>query len=106
MKIFLDDERDPLHVTWIELPKSPWFICRTYHQFITLVETNGERITHISFDHDLGPGESGYDCAKFLVEWCIDNQHQLPSWTVHSMNPVGAKNINEYLENFRRVNGC
>ena len=26
----------------------------------------------ISFDHDLGEGKSGYDCAKFLIDYCLE----------------------------------
>jgi len=33
-----------------------------------------EFIDFISFDHDLGLEETGYDCVKFLVNYCLDNQ--------------------------------
>jgi len=54
----------------------------------------------ISFDHDLGLEESGYDCTKWLVDYCLDHQQQLPDFAVHSQNPVGKENIQRLLENF------
>lgn len=41
-------------------------------------------------DHDLGTKLSGYDVAK----WIYNNKKHLPKTIIiHSMNPVGAKNI-------------
>ena len=54
----------------------------------------------ISFDHDLGEGKSGYDCAKFLIDYCLENSLPLPRYAVHSQNPVGRKNIEMLFENF------
>ena len=74
----------------------------------------------ISFDHDLGYEEfdtdengkiivtaataekNGYDFAKFLVEYDLSTS-TMPdnfTFTVHSMNPIGAENIRKYLENY------
>lgn len=46
--------------------------------------------------------KTGLDCAKWLVNLCMDNNLDLPDYIVHSMNPAGAKNIWEYLENYRK----
>jgi hypothetical protein len=46
--------------------------------------------------------KTGYDCAKWLVDYCIDNQANLPDYLVHSANPIGKKNIESYLENFKK----
>ena len=55
----------------------------------------------ISFDNDLSIGNGdGYDCAKWLVEYCMDNHKQLPLWYVHSANPVAKENIKNLLINF------
>lgn len=56
----------------------------------------------ISFDNDLGKGLEGYDCAKWLVDYCLDNHISLPEWSVHSANPVAVENINTLLDNFKR----
>jgi hypothetical protein len=47
--------------------------------------------------------KTGYHCAKWLVEYCLDKNLKLPDFQVHSMNPVGKANIQSYLDNFRRV---
>ena len=44
--------------------------------------------------------KTGYDCAKWLVEYCLNNDLDLPFCFVHSMNPVGKDNINHLLKNY------
>ena len=91
-KIYLDDLRT--------IPEG--FIgLRSYAEFVTYIETNGLP-DFISFDHDLGLQESGYDCAKWLVAYCLDNEMKLPDFVVHSQNPVGKINIESLLNNFRK----
>lgn len=113
--MFLDDLRNPQDVTWVNLPKVDWVVVRNYAQFRDYIETNGFP-KFISFDHDLadehyaGTGymgssyseKTGYDCAKWLVEVCLDSWTELPDFVVHSMNPVGKKNIEAYLNNFKK----
>lgn len=43
--------------------------------------------------------KTGLDCAKWLVEYCIDECHILPEYFVHSHNPIGKLNIQSYLDN-------
>ena len=71
-----------------------------YEEFVTYLERKG-RPDFISFDHDLGEDLSGYDCAKYLVEYCLEHQLPLPDYQVHSKNPVGKENIERLLENFK-----
>lgn len=67
----------------------------------------------ISFDHDLGQYElegslynraSGLDFAKWLVNHDLETGGKfLPEgfdFTVHSANPVGARNIESYLSQY------
>ena len=90
-KIYLDDVRT--------IPEG--FIgLRSFKEFVTYIEANGLPY-FISFDHDLGLQESGYDCAKWLVAYCLDNEMKLPDFVVHSQNPVGKQNIASLLSNFR-----
>lgn len=72
-----------------------------YDEFVSFILTNGMP-DFISFDHDLGLGKTGFDCAKWLVEYCLDNQVSLPEFFVHSQNPVGKENIEGLLNNFRK----
>ena len=42
--------------------------------------------------------KTGNDCAKWLLEYCYENDLKLPQCMVHSANPVGADNIRKTLE--------
>jgi hypothetical protein len=126
--LFLDDERMPVNVKWVELPLVDWTIVRNYKQFVEAITANGLP-QHISFDHDLADEhyvqsiasnqnqahdfnygtiaeKTGYDCAKWLVEYCREKDLEIPPYTVHSMSIIGKKNIIGYLENYKlwRIN--
>lgn len=116
--IFLDDERMPDHVSWIELPLVEWTIVRNYNDFVKTVTERGIPL-RVSFDHDLGQEhyqyqfqeipydkfeeKTGYDCAKWLVNYCQEKGQSFPEYYVHSMNIIGRANIIKYVENFKRV---
>lgn len=124
-KLFLDDERTPQQVKWIEMPLGPWEIVRSYAQFVSTIKRLGLPL-HISFDHDLAPEhyrpsmynkdghysnyynngtfkeKTGYHCAKWLTDYCMENNLDLPTWTVHSMNPIGVENINSILNSYEK----
>ncbi|WP_448822730.1 cyclic-phosphate processing receiver domain-containing protein [Capnocytophaga sp.] len=72
----------------------------SYTDFVAYLKCKGLP-DFISFDHDLGEGLSGYDCAKYLVDYCLDRQLPLPDFAVHSQNPVGKENIERLLNNFK-----
>lgn len=128
--LFLDDTRNPRDVygytfrhVYIE---NEWMIVQNFDEFVHAIEING--IPNIvSFDHDLGlehynhqhdedprklpydqyTEKTGYDCAKWLIYYCIDNNLELPKTIlIHSMNVVGAGNIaalfNEYEKYYDR----
>jgi hypothetical protein len=105
-----------------------WVIVRNYLDFCNHIERNGLP-DFISFDHDLADEhyndlfsdenwakdnndinlkyddyreKTGYECAKWLVDWCLDNKYSLPNFIVHSQNPVGKKNIENYLNNAKK----
>lgn len=119
--LFLDDERVPLDVKWIDLPLVNWIIARSFSDFVDIINKNGlPKI--ISFDHDLADehyrefinsknGEfnynkmkekTGYDCVKFLIDYCIDNNLDLPEYYIHTMNPIGRENMNSLLESYKK----
>lgn len=89
-KLFLDDERQPPD------DETTWIIVRSYNEFVKCILTYGHP-EFVSFDHDLGPGKDGYDCAKWLAMRCVDKSIHLPGYYIHSQNPVGANAINFYL---------
>jgi len=73
---------------------------KSYTEFCEWISTFGIP-DKIGFDHDLGSGESGMNCAKWLVEYCLDNDSELPEWFVQSSNPAGKENIDGLLNNFK-----
>ena len=78
------------------------FWAKTQSEFENYIKENGLPDL-ISFDNDLGIGNGeGYDCAKWLVEYCMNNNVHLPEWYVHSTNPVAQENINQLLLNFTK----
>ena len=129
--IFLDDIRYPRDAFYYTKNKDfldlSWTIVRNYDEFIGIVEKNyklGQFPELIAFDHDLADEHydtvgktdltlreyymtadremTGYDCAKWLVDFCMDNNVVLPRFIVHSMNPDGKRNIITLLENFKK----
>ena len=127
-KLFLDDKRNPVHCIGYMYQrigrKNPiylendWVICRNYISFVNTIENMGLP-EFVSFDHDLSfdhygisspedwrdyydkpeREKTGYDCAKWMVNYCMDNKESLPEYAVHSDNIVGAENILSYLKN-------
>jgi hypothetical protein len=129
-RIYLDDVRTPVDPQWI--------VVRSYDEFVSKVKELGlEAIEIISLDHDLGDSamreyftnvspnysldysnideKTGYDCAKWLVNFFYDKNEkwsdkprdvkrastiQFPIVYVHSANPIGAANIMGYINNF------
>jgi len=123
MLLFLDDIRVPYDVFKNTInplyeKNDDWVIVRNYYEFINAIQKFGLP-KFISFDHDLSYDhyleenqksivyenlveKTGYDSAKWLVEYCLENEHTLPQYYVHSANPEGKKNIELYLEIFKK----
>jgi len=102
--LFLDDIRTPHTVcdNFPEYKPEDFIIVGTYIEFVNYIKKNGIP-EYISFDHDLGPGKNGNDCAKWLVEYCIDNNLEMCfKYYVHSANPIGSKNILNKFEMFKK----
>jgi hypothetical protein len=107
--------------------ENDWIVVKNYDEFVQYILLNGLP-DFVSFDHDLGiehikyyfdngghenppdpmgadfEEKTGYDCAKWLVDYCLEHNLKLPEYLVHSANPIGKKNIISYLENFKKVN--
>lgn len=90
-----------LFYVWVDdtrpIPKVPYENCywaKTYKEAISFIKDNIRPADSlvVDLDHDLGSKKSGYDIAK----WLVQNGYQ-GSFRVHSMNPVGAKNIRDTL---------
>jgi hypothetical protein len=108
--LFLDDIRFPEQVRYNYGPYKHIRIARNYEDAVWMVQQYGLP-TFISFDHDLadvhyiiGDGEkTGYTFAKWFCDYVMDNRLEMPrgfGYHVHSMNPVGAENIRNYMTRF------
>jgi hypothetical protein len=53
-------------------------------------------------DIDYGPEKTGYDCAKWLVDFCEDRGLKFPDYTIHSLNPIGKLRISNYIDNAKK----
>lgn len=93
-RLFLDDLRTT--------PEG-FFRVFNFSEFVNYITKNGVPEV-ISFDHDLGEEKTGYDCAKFLVNYCLDNDIPHINFIVHSQNPIGKENIEYLLNNFNNAN--
>ncbi len=104
--IWHDDIRDPhdSKMDWLDyssIGKDVEVIwLKNMQDFVNWIQTNGVPDA-ICFDHDLGEDTpTGYDCAKWLVNYCLDHKVLPPIWACQSANPVGKVNINRLLKNF------
>ena len=82
MKLWLDDMRKP--------PKG-WKWAKTVDKAKDILFKN--RVEHISFDHDLGLKESGYDLACWIEARAANGWIDAMTWSVHSANTVGRQRI-------------
>jgi hypothetical protein len=127
-RLFLDDVRNPkdcISYMGNGVYNEDWDIVRTYNEFVDYIKNNGVP-DEISFDHDLADehydpsmfvssksyGEkyetfkekTGYDCARWLSQYCIDNVIPMPKTCyIHSMNPVGRDNIQSVLNSLNKI---
>lgn len=125
--LFLDDFRvpeDTFNYTGNPIyNKESWVIVRNYEQFVKIIQVSGIPEI-ISFDHDLADfhygvqdhvdqdfydiceEKTGYHCAKWLINYCMDNNEKLPPVIlIHSMNTVGAKNIESLFNTYLKIHG-
>ena len=123
--LYLDDVRTP---TTTIPGYEPWNVVRNYDEFVKFITDFGIPDL-ISFDHDLAKEhiddyykqfydqgyqhpdyenykeKTGLDCAQWLVNYCQEKKLQLKSISVHSHNPVGASNIQSFINGFKKYMG-
>jgi hypothetical protein len=101
MKIWLDDKR--------EMPEGYDVWAKNAYFAIGLIL--GGRVTHVSFDHDLGlfgkdtsldPNNTGYYVAKTIKKLAARNEIDPITWEIHTSNPVGRKNIRQAMMSAKR----
>jgi len=118
--LWLDDLRNPHSEEHIHKMPPGYYIkvwVKNYEEFVQHIKKHGLPDV-VSFDHDLArehcvpvslwddyqaskeyqesqtyTEKTGLDCAEWLVNFCKENNLNLPEWYVHSDNPVGADKI-------------
>ena len=107
--LWLDDCRNPFDAQTDWLMFSPigrdvevvWV--QNVDEFIDFIDQHGLP-DGICFDHDLGEESyderTGYDCAKYVVNYCLQHNCDIPAYAIQSSNPVGADNIRHLMDNY------
>jgi hypothetical protein len=111
--LWLDDKRNPVDTLWKNTYQElngeyeiVWV--KKYHEFVLWITENGLPEI-IFFDHDLNDIHikkstyiemTGFDCAKWLVDYCLDNKVKLPRYGIQSSNTPGKENIDALFKSF------
>lgn len=109
--LFLDDERNPSDVTWIQYPSDiEWTIVRTHSDF--LCQIIDFHFDVISFDHDLmnfvnEKEFTGKDCVNSLIDLNFDVYTNriidFPICYYHTQNIIGKENMQSYINHFKQM---
>ena len=99
-----------------------WVIVRNFGDFVKTIEDQGVPEL-ISFDHDLKDFHyyhystytiytgkidytvvegTGYECAKWLINYLMDNNLDTPEIMILTQNTVGAKNIRMLFNDYKK----
>ena len=103
--LFLDDERNPQDLTWIQYPENiEWVVARSYTEFFEVFQQNYD-FDLISFDHDIqsyidNQEKTGYDCIKTLLNYYPEDYIEGVLFFFHTQNPIGKKNMESYYQNY------
>jgi len=130
--LWLDDNRNPQSPIWIN-QYAPEYAnggrviwVKNYNDFIDWIQRN-KVPDMVAFDHDLAHEhyrksmydedehysdyytdgtfveKTGYDAAKWLVDYVNEHDLKFPEFVVQSANPIGKKNIIEYIKNAKKM---
>lgn len=94
-RMFIDDERFPPN------DGHNWNIVRSSDEAIGCVIMLGVP-EFISYDHDLGGDDTSIRFIWWMIDAYLDGRiDTFPvNYTIHSQNPIGARNIQELLTGF------
>ncbi len=96
-KLYLDDVRNP--------PEPGWTVARSSTMAVVIISKRKRLPSAMSLDHDLGDEDNTMRFLKELYAiwemWGSDPK-LIPSYQVHSANPVGIKNIISFMESWKR----
>lgn len=86
-RLFLDDLRDPASTD------PDIILCRTSQEALVELRERGCPV-EMMLDHDLGPGDDAQIFVNGFIDLVLDGMITIPegfTFSVHSMNPVGAE---------------
>ena len=98
---WVDDLRDPKKFLSDRSKNDTVMWLKSHEDFVRTVIRFGLPDV-VWFDHDLGEGKNGKDCADFLVDYCLDGGKPLPEYHSQSQNPVGRENIIKLLDSYNK----
>lgn len=103
--LFLDDLREPRDAYTDPRSalgeKDRWVVAKSTDEAKGLVLALGMPSV-MSLDHDLGGEDTSMRFLSWLARDYWDTVSQIPTYLVHSANPVGAKNICSFMDSWRK----
>jgi len=99
-----------------------WIIVRNFGDFVKIIEERGLPL-RCSMDHDLNDFHyyhyqtytvytgkidytvvegTGLECAKWLINYLMDNDLDAPEILIHTQNTVGAENIRMLFNDYEK----
>jgi hypothetical protein len=72
-----------------------WTWCKSVAEAQQILQS--QTVVEMSFDHDLGQKQDGYDLAKWMA---ANNKWPQKRPTIHSQNPVGRANIEAVISRY------
>jgi hypothetical protein len=102
MRLWIDDVRQPpKHFTMDAFTGEKYDViwAKTSKEASQAINQHKNKITVISFDHDLGGVDSTIPVANLIEQEAFNGGLKRIKWYIHSMNPVGRQNLNVILKN-------
>ena len=101
-RLWIDDQINDPETPDRHVPNG-WIGAKSSRDAIRIFETFGVP-EYISFDHDLGLNEDGSpDTAMVICKWLANNFFDADiEYDVHSKNPIGRKNIQSFMDSWKR----
>lgn len=108
-RLWIDDQALDMDVQAFRRPpleETDWLIAISSKQACSIVQEFGIPY-FIEFDHDLGKLSSGdNDTSMYFLHWISyvfpEAIKEIKGWNIHSMNPEGAKNIEAFMNSWRK----
>ena len=93
MNLWIDD---------IRTPPVGWTWAKTSKEAIAIISQYLYQIQTISFDHDLGDDDTTMPVIRYIEELVYAGTVRAPRMMIHSMNPVGRRNLARAIASSQR----